>query len=145
MKAIDSMLIFSLLPVIIIPTTTAIADVEAMAILSRIRLGMEIKTHYRKSYDNRFATSFPFKPEELPIGESNSFLETVNAGYDFIPFLMGLIAMIVTQAQGIKKVILTVIGCVMDVNIRRNNDQKALIIIFKWANLLNLNAKMIGI
>lgn len=44
------------------------------------RYQLQSKFHYRVSDENRFATSFPFPPEALPPGQSNAFLETVDAG-----------------------------------------------------------------
>lgn len=45
-----------------------------------LKFRTEVKAHYRSSEHNRFAIQFPFAPEALPRGESNAFLETVNAG-----------------------------------------------------------------
>ncbi len=45
-----------------------------------LALRIESKIHYRNSEQNRFAVSFPFPAEALPVGESTAFLETVDAG-----------------------------------------------------------------
>lgn len=42
--------------------------------------GLEVRSHYRYSEENRFATEFPFPPEALPVGDDSAFLETVDAG-----------------------------------------------------------------
>ncbi len=44
---------------------------------------LEAKLHYRSSDDNRFATAFPFSPAQLPVGQSNALLETVDPGDHF--------------------------------------------------------------
>jgi hypothetical protein len=42
--------------------------------------GLEVKAHHRDSDANRFPVNFPFRPIELPPGQSRAFLETVDAG-----------------------------------------------------------------
>ncbi|HVR98947.1 MAG TPA: hypothetical protein VMW27_20170 [Thermoanaerobaculia bacterium] len=58
------------------------AETEETAEESGLRLkwGLEVKTHYRDSDLNRFAVPFPFTPEQLPVGETRGFQETVNPG-----------------------------------------------------------------
>lgn len=51
------------------------ADVD-----ERLQVRLESKVHYRNSEENRFAVQFPFPSEALPVGETNAFLETVDAG-----------------------------------------------------------------
>ena len=49
---------------------------------SKIKFFLEAETfvNYRDSDSNRFATNFPFPPEALPVGQTNAFIETVDAG-----------------------------------------------------------------
>jgi hypothetical protein len=42
--------------------------------------GLEARANYRRSDENRFAVPFPFKPQELPPGQTRGFEETVDAG-----------------------------------------------------------------
>jgi hypothetical protein len=45
--------------------------------------GLEAKAHYRDSQEFRFPSPFPFPPEFLPPGATQSFLETVDQGQHF--------------------------------------------------------------
>jgi hypothetical protein len=49
----------------------------------RLDFGLEAKAHYRDSDLNRFPVRFPFRPEQLPVGQAQGFEETVNAGSHF--------------------------------------------------------------
>ena len=51
----------------------------------RVRFGLEAKANYRDSQENRFPVPFTFRPEELPVGQTRGFEETVDAGrhYEF--------------------------------------------------------------
>jgi hypothetical protein len=44
------------------------------------RLGFEAKVNYRVSPDARFAVPFRFSPDQLPVGETHAYEETVNPG-----------------------------------------------------------------
>jgi hypothetical protein len=46
----------------------------------RLKWGLEAKANYRRSEENRFAVPFPFRPIELPPGQTKGFEETVNPG-----------------------------------------------------------------
>jgi hypothetical protein len=46
----------------------------------RLKWGLEGKANYRRSEENRFAVPFPFRPIDLPPGQTKGFEETVNAG-----------------------------------------------------------------
>jgi hypothetical protein len=46
----------------------------------RLEWGLEVKANYRRSEENRFPVPFDFKPDMLPVGASQGFEETVNAG-----------------------------------------------------------------
>lgn len=46
----------------------------------RYRFGLEVKGHWRSSDAQRFPSPFPFRPEQLPPGQSRIFLETVEPG-----------------------------------------------------------------
>lgn len=56
---------------------------EAPAGELEITFGIEAKAHYRDSESFRIASPFPFPPNFLPPGQSQAFLETVNAGEHF--------------------------------------------------------------
>src|SRR4029077_757110 len=43
-------------------------------------VGLGARANYRRSDENRFAVPFPFKPQELPPGQTKGFEETVDAG-----------------------------------------------------------------
>jgi hypothetical protein len=45
-----------------------------------LRWAFEAKAHARSSERNRFASPFPFTPDQLPPGQSRAFLETVDGG-----------------------------------------------------------------
>lgn len=49
----------------------------------RLSFGIEAKAHFRDSDENRFPVNFPFRPDQLPPGETRGFEETVNAGSHF--------------------------------------------------------------
>lgn len=53
---------------------------------------VEIKAHYRESDDNRFATNFPFTPEQLPPGQTQGELRTVDPGTHLEVSVISLIA-----------------------------------------------------
>jgi hypothetical protein len=59
---------------------TSVQNEEASAEGWRLDWGLEAKAHLRHSDGNRFRNPFPFAPEQLPVGQQNSFLETVNEG-----------------------------------------------------------------
>jgi hypothetical protein len=44
------------------------------------RFGLEARANYRESEENRFPVPFPFKPEQLPVGQTRGFEETVDTG-----------------------------------------------------------------
>ncbi len=46
----------------------------------QLDFGIEAKTHFRHSEDNRFPVNFPFTPEMLPPGESRGSIATVDPG-----------------------------------------------------------------
>lgn len=46
----------------------------------RYRFGFEVKGHWRDSDAARFPSPFPFRPDQVPTGQSRVFLETVEAG-----------------------------------------------------------------
>ena len=45
-----------------------------------VQWGVEAKAHARSSERHRFASPFPFTPDQLPPGQSRAFLETVDGG-----------------------------------------------------------------
>src|ERR1700710_876813 len=44
------------------------------------KLGLEARANFRHSDENRFGAPFPFRPTELPPGQTKGFEETVDAG-----------------------------------------------------------------
>ncbi|HEY2738626.1 MAG TPA: hypothetical protein VGK45_09480, partial [Thermoanaerobaculia bacterium] len=46
----------------------------------QLKWGLEAKMNYRRSEDNKFPVPFPFSPDQLPVGQTKGFEETVNAG-----------------------------------------------------------------
>ncbi|HEX3528845.1 MAG TPA: hypothetical protein VH988_17435 [Thermoanaerobaculia bacterium] len=46
----------------------------------QLKWGLEAKMNYRRSEDNKFPVPFPFTPDQLPVGQTKGFEETVNAG-----------------------------------------------------------------
>jgi hypothetical protein len=60
-------------------TGEAAADAEGL----RYKLGVEAKFNLRVSPDARFAVPFQFRPDELPVGQTRGFEETVNPGTHF--------------------------------------------------------------
>jgi hypothetical protein len=52
-------------------------------VLPKIRFGFEGRLNFRSSDENRFPVKFPFRPEDLPPGQTQAFEETVNAGSHF--------------------------------------------------------------
>lgn len=47
------------------------------------RFGLEARANFRHSDENRFTAPFPFKPTELPPGQTKGFEETVDPGNHF--------------------------------------------------------------
>src|ERR1700682_2964600 len=41
---------------------------------------IELRANYRDSHEQKFALKFPFPSDFLPVGQTQGFLETVNAG-----------------------------------------------------------------
>lgn len=56
---------------------------ESGGMRPRLDFGLEAKAHYRDSDLNRFPVRFPFTPEQLPVGQTQGFEETVNPGSHF--------------------------------------------------------------
>lgn len=56
---------------------------EPESLRPRLRFGLEAKAHFRDSDQNRFRVPFRFPPEFLPVGQTEGFEETVNAGSHF--------------------------------------------------------------
>jgi len=57
---------------------------EAPATLKpRLDFGLEARANFRHSEDNRFPVSFKFEPDQLPVGQTQAFEETVNPGNHF--------------------------------------------------------------
>jgi hypothetical protein len=52
-------------------------------LIPRLRLGLETKLNYRNSQHSRFAVPFNFPPDQLPVGQTRGFEETVNPGSHF--------------------------------------------------------------
>ncbi|MEA2690793.1 MAG: hypothetical protein QOJ16_180, partial [Acidobacteriota bacterium] len=48
-------------------------------VLPKIRFGFEGRLNFRSSDENRFPVKFPFRPEDLPPGQTQAFEQTVNA------------------------------------------------------------------
>ncbi len=59
---------------------TLICSMATTGYAADVNVRWELKTHYRHSAHNRFATQFPFPSEALPPGETSAFLETVDEG-----------------------------------------------------------------
>lgn len=57
-----------------------IALFTSSAFAADFQYRVESKLHYRNSEENRFPVKFPFPPSFLPPGQSQAFLETVDAG-----------------------------------------------------------------
>ena len=47
------------------------------------RFALEARAHHRSSDDNSFPVTFPFRPEQAPVGQSGVFLQTVDPGDHF--------------------------------------------------------------
>jgi hypothetical protein len=58
----------------------------------RYKLGVEAKFNLRVSPDARFAVPFQFRPDELPVGQTRGFEETVNPGTHFEVSILTLLA-----------------------------------------------------
>ena len=56
------------------------ASTDADAARWKLSLDLEAKGNYRNSTENRFPVPFPFKPSQLPPGQTKGFEETVDAG-----------------------------------------------------------------
>ena len=75
-----------LLALLLAPWTAAAQTVEPsgeeteIAGRARLRIGFELKGHWRDSDLVRFPIRTPFPPEALPVGQSQAFQETVDAG-----------------------------------------------------------------
>jgi hypothetical protein len=77
----DSLRTALLVLLLLEPAALAAQDDEAMEEeLPRYRLGFEVRAHYRDSERARFPVPFPFTPEMLPPGQTQGFMETVEAG-----------------------------------------------------------------
>jgi hypothetical protein len=66
-----------------LPGPAAEEPVQAAAPAPRgfhYKAGVEAKLNYRVSPDSRFAVPFPFSPDQLPIGQTHAFEETVDPG-----------------------------------------------------------------
>ncbi len=61
----------------------AAVEEEGGGMRPRLDFGLEAKAHYRDSDLNRFPVRFPFTPAMLPVGQTQGFEETVNAGSHF--------------------------------------------------------------
>jgi hypothetical protein len=58
----------------------------------RYKVGVEAKFNLRVSPDARFAVPFQFRPDELPVGQTRGFEETVNPGTHFEVSILTLLA-----------------------------------------------------
>lgn len=56
---------------------------ETASLRPRLSFGLEAKANFRDSEENRFPVSFPFTPDQLPVGQKQGFEETVNPGSHF--------------------------------------------------------------
>lgn len=56
---------------------------EEASLRPRLDFGLEAKANFRNSEGNRFPVRFPFRPEQLPPGQTQGFEETVNEGSHF--------------------------------------------------------------
>lgn len=53
---------------------------EEPSLRPKLEFGLEAKANYRNSDGNRFTVPFDFEPEQLPVGQTRGFQETVNEG-----------------------------------------------------------------
>jgi hypothetical protein len=56
---------------------------ESGGLRPKLDFGLEARANFRRSEDNRFPVPFPFPPDFLPVGQTQGFEETVNAGSHF--------------------------------------------------------------
>src|SRR5262245_10349941 len=56
---------------------------ESGSLRPKLDFGLEAKANFRNSEENRFPVPFPFPPSFLPVGQTQGFEETVNAGSHF--------------------------------------------------------------
>lgn len=56
---------------------------EEMSLRPRLDFGFEAKANFRNSDGNRFPVRFPFRPDQLPPGQTQGFEETVSEGSHF--------------------------------------------------------------
>jgi hypothetical protein len=61
----------------------AAAPEEPAGLRPRLDFGLEARANFRHSEDNRFPVPFPFRPDQLPPGQTRGFEETVNPGSHF--------------------------------------------------------------
>ncbi|HVT59221.1 MAG TPA: hypothetical protein VHR45_12555 [Thermoanaerobaculia bacterium] len=62
------------------PPAPAGEEAAAGGLVPHLKFGLEVKANFRQSEDNRFAVPFPFTPDQLPVGQTRGFEETVNPG-----------------------------------------------------------------
>jgi hypothetical protein len=65
------------------PAPAASVTVEPGGVLPKIRFGFEGRLNFRSSDENRFAVPYKFPPDQLPVGQTKGFEETVNSGSHF--------------------------------------------------------------
>src|ERR1700709_924896 len=65
------------------PAPAASPAGESGGILPKIRFGFEGRLNFRSSDENRFVVPYKFPADQLPVGQSKGFEETVNAGSHF--------------------------------------------------------------
>lgn len=62
------------------PVSLAENLADTSSLWDQLKLDLSVQANFRNSQHQRLATGFPFPPELLPVGQSNAFLETVEAG-----------------------------------------------------------------
>ncbi|HEX9944809.1 MAG TPA: hypothetical protein VGG03_22600 [Thermoanaerobaculia bacterium] len=61
----------------------AASEEQPGSLRPRLDLGLEARASFRHSEANRFPVPFPFRPDQLPPGQTRAFEETVNPGSHF--------------------------------------------------------------
>jgi hypothetical protein len=65
------------------PAAAAEAPPSGNPLIPRLKLGLETKWNFRHSPDARFVVPYKFPPDQLPVGQTRGFEETVNPGSHF--------------------------------------------------------------
>jgi hypothetical protein len=65
------------------PPAESAAPGAGSGLLPKLTFGFEGRVNFRQSGDEKFPVKFPFRPDQLPPGQTRAFEETVDAGSHF--------------------------------------------------------------